>query len=326
MPELEEKKEETVVIESQQNDIADMLDGLMPAPAEQSSEEGKEIEGGDQGKERTEEKAGEQVEGDGRGEEKAEEVKKEAESEEKQVSQEGEKPIPEKPAPTEQKAVEEKKVEETELERLKRENNEFRQHMEELAAQTLAAQAPKQLTPEEQKSRAAAQAKQVLNFLKDDDTFDEVMKSSANFNALLTSVVNTAIAKTVQLLPNITTKYVDTQLETRLAVRDFYTDNSDLLPHRKYVGFVSNEMLAKNPDWSLEKNLEETEKEVRMRLKLPRVAESSAGDHRQISSERTRTVAENPGFVPSGGGGGRRGSVSADKLSVEEKGIMDLIS
>jgi hypothetical protein len=315
-----EKVEEVVLPEVQQSEISDLLDGLMPAQGEQVTSTEEVIVDGNEGKERSEEKAGEQVEGVGTSEEgKAEEVVVESKPEDKASTPvEGEKPT------TAQEPPATPIVEETEIDRLKRENTEFRQHMEELAAQAMQAKQPKQPTPEEQKARTDAAARQVLTFLKDDDTFDEVMKSSANFNALLTSVVNTAVAKTVQLLPNITNQYVDSQLTTRLAVKDFYTDNADLLPHRQYVGFVSNELFAKNPNQSLEENFREVEKEVRARLKIARPTGAGTGEVGQTMSNRT--APSNPGFVPSGGGGGRRGSVSTDRLSAEEKGIVDLIS
>lgn len=317
--ETEVKKEEEVVVpETQQSEIADMLDGLIPAPSEQETVvEKEEVQtSGDEGKERSKEEAGEQVEVRGDGKEEGKEVKPEdlgavSAEEVKKPTEEAQTP----PA-TEQLS---------ELDMAKRELAEMRALMEEMASKTMEPAQKKSLTPEEQKVQKEKAAKQVLTFLKDDETFDEVMKSSVNFNALLTSVVNTAVAKTVQLIPQISNQYIDTQMTTRLAVRDFYMDNPDLLPHKKYVGFVSNELFAKNPDWDLEKNFQETEKEVRTRLKVQRSAGTTQGRQPQTGAG-IRTVDANPGFVPSGGSGGRRGSVSTERLSGEDKQIMDLIS
>jgi len=314
----EEKNEEVVAPETQQSEIADMLDDLMPVQAGQDTTEVKEVaSGSDEGKERSEEKAGEQGEGSSTSEEEG------------KIGEVA--PEPKGAVPTEEitKSTSEAQTPPatSELERAKAELAELRAHIEEMASQAIDAQRSKATTPEQveaQKKQQEAASKQVLPFLKDDETFDEVMKSSINFNALLTSVVNTAVAKTMQLLPQVTNQYVDSQMNTRLAVKDFYTDNSDLLPHKKYVGFVSNELYAKNPTWSIEQNLAETEKEVRNRLKLSRDAGSSVGSGQQNSS--SRTVDTNPGFVPSSGGGGRRGSASVDRLSGEDKQIMDLIS
>lgn len=300
----EERVEEVVVDKTQQVEIDDIIGDFVPATPEapevvepiiETKQEDKTD--GDKGEERAEEETSKQVEAIVK---PTEEVKQE-------------------------EVVVERKVEETELDRIKRENAELRAHMEEVVASVTAQREPKPLTPEQQTERTKQQeaaARQVLPFLKDDAIFDEVMKSSTNFNALLTSVVNTAVAKMAQMLPNITTQYVDNQMTTRLAVQSFYGENKDLLPHKKYVGFVSNELLSKNPDWSLEKNLEETEKEVRSRLKLTR----TSGPVGTIQNEEVSRTVENPGFVPGGGSGGRRSSVNTDRLSGTEKDIMDLIS
>lgn len=222
---------------------------------------------------------------------------------------------------------------ETDLERMTRENAELKAHLEEMAGRFVTPPAPKQLTPEEQaaqKTRIEQQARQVLKFLPDDTVFDDVMKSSDNFNALLTSVVNTAVERSLRLMPQVATQLVEQQINLKTAVRDFYTDNRDLEPHKKYVGFVANEVAAQHSDWGLTQILQETEKEVRGRLKLARAGENmqavQPGSVQQTGTIVNRTAPSNPGFVP-GGGGGRRGSSSSDgNLSSQEKDIMSLIS
>ncbi len=155
------------------------------------------------------------------------------------------------------------------------------------------------------------------------------MKDSNNFNALLTTVVNTAVERSLRLMPQIATQLVDQQITLKTVVNDFYTDNKDLVPHKKYVGFVSNEIASQHPDWGLTQILQETEKEVRNRLRLSRVADNAVpGQTRvqQIERSAARTGIVNPGFVP-GGGGGRKGSASSDgNLSIQEKDILSLIS
>ena len=317
----EVKNDEVVVSEKQQSEIADMLDDLMPVQREQNTSGEKEVtSGGDEREKRSEEEAGGQVEGAGSGKEAEKEVGKEPEPL-------GAVPTEEVKKPTEEAQTPPAIPDLSDLEKANREIAELRGHLEELASRTMEPAVKQPQTPEQveaHKRQQEAAARQVLTFLKDDEVFDEVMKSSTNFNALLTSVVNTAVAKTMQLIPQVTSQYVDNQMSTRLAVKDFYTDNPDLVHHKKYVGFVSNELYAKNPTWSVEQNLVETEKEVRARLKLGKSVGPGGGLPQQNSAGRT--VENNPGFVPSGGGGGRRGSVSADRLSGEDKQIMDLIS
>lgn len=229
------------------------------------------------------------------------------------------------------KPDEQKEVELSEIDRIKKENEELKKHLEEIAERVIAPK-PKPQTEQEvaaSKAEQERQARQILKFLPNDETFDEVMKDSNNFNALLTTVVNTAVERSLRLMPQIATQLVDQQITLKTVVNDFYTDNKDLVPHKKYVGFVSDEIASQHPDWGIVQILQETEKEVRNRLRLARVADNTAhGQTRvqQIERSAARTGIVNPGFVP-GGGGGRKGSASSDgNLSVQEKDILSLIS
>lgn len=318
MSELEEK---------QQTEISDIIEDFMP-PAEPPANESQ-----------TEEPPKTNEEGSGNVEE-GKERQEEATSGQEQITEptkEGEvqvtPPTGEVPPVAPVTPPVEPPKQETDLERMTRENAELKAHLEEMAGRFVTPPAPKQLTPEEQaaqKTRMEQQAKQILKFLPDDTVFDDVMKSSENFNALLTSVVNTAVERSLRLMPQVATQLVEQQINLKTAVRDFYTDNKDLEPHKKYVGFVANEIAAQHSDWGLTQILQETEKEVRGRLKLARAGDNmqavQPGSVQQTGTIVNRTAPSNPGFVP-GGGGGRRGSSSSDgNLSSQEKDIMSLIS
>ncbi len=225
---------------------------------------------------------------------------------------------------------------ELELERFKKENEELRAHLEEVAGKVLTpsqpqvAKTPEQIEAEKQKQLEAA--RQVLAFLPDETRFDEVLKNKDNFNALLTAVVNTAVERSLRLMPTVAGNLVEQKITLNEAVRSFYTDNSDLIPHKKYIGFIANEITAQHPDWALQQILQETEKVARERLRIARGAQvgtpSAAGNGGTISrAGGGHTPPQNPGFVPSASGGGRRGSGSADgNLTAVEKDIMSLIS
>ncbi len=319
MSELEEK---------QQTEISDIIEDFLPQteppasepPAEEPPKTNEEGTGNvEEGEERTKETPS--------GQEQTIEPPKEGET---QVTP----PVGEVPpvTPPVTPPVEPPK-QETEVERITRENAELKAHLEEMAAKFVTPPPPRQLTPEQQeaeKKRMEQQARQVLKFLPDDTVFDDVMKSSDNFNALLTSVVNTAVERSLRLMPQVATQLVEQQINLKNAVRDFYTDNRDLEPHKKYVGFVANEIAAQHSDWGLTQILQETEKEVRGRLKLARAGDNMQAVHvgsvQQTGTIVNRTAPSNPGFVP-GGGGGRRGSSSSDgNLTSQEKDIINLIS
>ncbi len=266
-----------------------------------------------------------------------EEVKESGEEGKERSEKEADKQEPITPVKEGEEKVEDAEtkvvVEDTELEKIRRENLELKQHLEEMAGKYISPKESKPLTEQEVAAQKEAQAnasKQILKFLPSDEVFDDVMKDVNNFNALLTSVVNTAVERSLRLMPQIATQLVDQQMTLKTVINDFYTDNKDLMPHRKYVGYVSNEIASQHPDWNLSQILQETEKEVRNRLTLARIADNTAsgqgGTIAQHTSGNVRTVPNNPGFVP-GGGGGRRGPSSGNgNLSVQEKGILDLIS
>ncbi len=305
--------EENVV---QEKEINEVLGDFIPAQEAVASEtevvEEKPVEVKEdeqKGEERPEEKAGEQKpDGKPAEEEKPEEVKQ---------------PVVEEKAAV----VEEKPAQEDELQKARRELAETRAHLEELAGRVVAP--PQVQKTEEQvkkeQEQAAARARAPLKFLPNDAAFDEVMKTADNFNQLLTAVVNYTAERVLRMVPQVATSYVDQQLTYKTAAQDFYRENEDLIPHMKYVGYVSNELLAQHTDWDLPTLLKETEKEVRTRLKLGKVVQAQVGTGQQIGTGVTRTVASNPGFVPGSGGGGRRGSVSSPLTGVE-KDVMDLIS
>jgi hypothetical protein len=220
-------------------------------------------------------------------------------------------------------------VAEDEVTLMKKENEALKAYIEEVAGR-LVTPKPKEMTPEEQEAmqrQREAASKQVLKFLPNDEVFDEVMKSSDNFNALMTSVVNTAVERSLRIMPHIATQLVEQQVTLKTAINNFYQDNMDLVPHKKYVGFIANEVTAQHPDWGLTQILQETEKEARTRLRLGRAAEGNITLANQQSGQQSaRTAPTNPGFVPSGSGG-RKGTASANgNLTVQEKDILNLIS
>jgi len=315
----------------QQEQINDVLEDFVPSVEESQTENASdttnteasstntEVEGGngdvEEGKERqTEETSGQ--------EQASEDTTKEKEGIEESGQAQTIHP--------EEKKIE-SKAEETDIERLIRENNELKIHLEELAGRFVNPP-QKKLTEEEQRAKQfedEKRSRQILKFIPDDKAFDEVMGKTDHFNALLTSVVNTAVERSLRLMPQVATSLVDQQVTLKNAVRDFYLDNKDLVPHKKYVGFVSDELSAQHPEWGLDQLLQETEKEVRARLKLSRPVSNQSQNTetrvQRLNNQGISTVA-NPGFVPSGGGGRRSVASANGNLSKQEKDIVDLIS
>jgi len=312
-------------LDQQQTEISEIIEDFIPATQEVGSTETTEQAAPVKSEHIETKPVDEKVEEEVKDGKEGEERKSEEASGQEQVGK------PAEEVKEEVKSEEQKEVELSEVEKIKKENEELKRHLEEIAERIITPK-PKQQTEQEiadAKAEKDRQSKQILKFLPSDEVFDEVMKDSNNFNALLTTVVNTAVERSLRLMPQIATQLVDQQITLKTVVNDFYIDNKDLVPHKKYVGFVSNEIASQHPDWGLTQILQETEKEVRNRLKLSRVADNTALGQtkvQQIERSAARTAPVNPGFVP-GGGGGRKGSASSDgNLSVQEKDIMSLIS
>ena len=312
-------------LDQQQTEISEIIEDFIPATQEVGSTETTEQAASVESEHIETKPVDEKVEEEVKDGKEGEERKSEEASGQEQVGK------PAEEVKEEVKSEEQKEVELSEVEKIKKENEELKKHLEEIAERIITPK-PKQQTEQEiadAKAEKDRQSKQILKFLPSDEVFDEVMKDSNNFNALLTTVVNTAVERSLRLMPQIATQLVDQQITLKTVVNDFYIDNKDLVPHKKYVGFVSNEIASQHPDWGLTQILQETEKEVRNRLKLSRVADNTALGQtkvQQIERSAARTGNVNPGFVP-GGVGGRKGPASSDgNLTIQEKDIMSLIS
>jgi len=309
------------VDEKNLQEIGDLIADYVP-PVEGATEEEVKVDG-QEGQERSEEAAGGQVEAVAEsGKEEKEEVKPPVEGEPGPAPVAA--PVVEVKPPEELAPV----VEKTEIELMREENAALKAHIEEIVGKLAGPREVKPVTEEERVAQAEAAKKQVLQFIDSNETFDTVMSDVKNFNALLTAVVNTSVERGLRMIPQVVTSIVDQTVTLKTAVADFYRANGDLVPHKKYVGFIANEVTAEHPDWELEKVMEEVENQARGKLRLPKreVIESQQNISSPSGGGESTAKVKNPGFVPGGGGGGRRGSVSSSgNLTKVEKDILDII-
>lgn len=157
------------------------------------------------------------------------------------------------------------------------------------------------------------------------EEFEDALSSAKNLNTLLTKVATTAAdegqrrgyEQAIRETPALVDKLTGDTLSLREAVRDFLDVNKDLIPVRKFVGVITNELKAENPDWPLNKLFDEAGKVVRERLKLSKVA-------KDINDQEG--VEGKPGFTPRGGGGGgsARNKDTKSKLSPLQEEISEL--
>jgi hypothetical protein len=100
------------------------------------------------------------------------------------------------------------------------------------------------------------------------DDYEEALGSAAGFQKVMEKVHTSATMSVLTRLPDIVTSLVSEQVTIQNMVSDFYKVNNDLLPYRNFVGFVTNELSGKHPDWDYRKLFEEVETETRSRLNI----------------------------------------------------------
>jgi len=155
------------------------------------------------------------------------------------------------------------------------------------------------LTKKEPKTAAPTTSPPVeeLDFLGED--IDPRDMTNEELNKILNKVYKAgseAMRKsqedTLRSIPKIVKTNVVTQATLKSATEKFFNDNKDLLPFRKAVATVYEELASENPDWKLDKILEETEREARKRLELHKRTD--------VTSAPTTSAPASPKFPKTG--------------------------
>jgi len=138
------------------------------------------------------------------------------------------------------------------------------------------------------------------DFFEDDEAYETAMSSRENFNALLREVAKqSALAASRAILPRlqpIIQKTVANESAQATLVQEFYKSNPELLPNRRFVGYLFSQIQAKSPELSHAELLELTGVEARKSLGLSKG--TPTGKSRR-GKRKGRTA-------PGGRGGGRR--------------------
>lgn len=149
------------------------------------------------------------------------------------------------------------------------------------------------------------------NFYDSKEEYDKSFEDQETQNKVLSRVVAVTAQQILTNLPKVVSNIVKSQVEVSTKVNSFFADNKDLLAHRQFVGFVSNDLQGKNPSWTLDKLFGELGKEVRTRIGL---------------AQTTKTpLPGKGGFPPTKGGGARLPGKKTETLTSLEKEIDDLI-
>lgn len=173
----------------------------------------------------------------------------------------------------------------------------------------------------------------VIEFVKSEEELNQVLDSVGNFNSFLTrfasdiaqniraQVVSEAKEATMVSIPALVGNLAEQAVNMRMAVKEFYSANSDLAPYASYVGSVANEIAAREPQLPLDQLFEKLGPEVRSRLHLKERVLSQALPG---AGPEPTPSAEGPAFPPSSGG--TRKPTGADvKLSKTEREILEML-
>lgn len=121
-----------------------------------------------------------------------------------------------------------------------------------------------------------------LDDLLGDLSFDEVMSDQTLFMGFMQNAMAIAAEQSVERVATTMPQYVINQVKQQQtltnATDNFYEKNEQLVPHRKVVGMLANEVVAEHQDWNLDQVFEETAKRsyTLLNMKKEAIAESSA--------------------------------------------------
>lgn len=237
--------------------------------------------------------------------------------------------LPIEEPPIEEPPKEEPPKEEDPLEALKKENESLRSTIEQVMRDMGAPPKPKEKTPEEIKAEEEANKNRgpiVLPFFKKDEDIDNAFKSVESANRFMTSVVATAVEVIGKQIPTIASRIADQQITLKMATKEFFDNNSDLLKYKEYCGFIANKLASDNPDWTISKLMEEVGTKTREALRIKGQISSpniSANNDSGNAGGNPPSVRRKGPALPPTGGGGRKGG--ATQLSGMEKELQDMI-
>jgi len=148
---------------------------------------------------------------------------------------------------------------------------------------------------------------QDMPIVQDSDALDDILSSPDNFNSVMNTTLQGFGEQLMKAIPGIVQNAVVQQNSMQEMAKQFYTENSDLGGYKKFVSQVSEKLSSEHPDWGVEKLMDETAKEARMRLNLRKKTQK-------------KNTSKNPGLPKrqSGGTRGRRNTPNPKQSQIDE--------
>lgn len=148
-----------------------------------------------------------------------------------------------------------------------------------------------------------------LGFFKDKAEYEAAFEKPEVMSEVMGRVATSAVQTVLKTIPQVISNTVKAQIEVQTRISDFFKENKELEAHKEFIGYVSNDLSGKNPDWTLKKLFEELPKEVKKRIGL---------------KENVKPGGKTPAQPPKKGGA-RVPAEKTDELQPLEKEIADLM-
>lgn len=128
-----------------------------------------------------------------------------------------------------------------------------------------------------EKNKEKPKEKEVYEFIKKDEDFDEIINDRRKFNSLLSDIYNLAQETITASIPSVVARTVQEQVATGTAMNRFLSENKDLFEENIPSGKDPNEIKMKRWSW-LQKKMTELQTEDPSLSSDPYKLISRAGD------------------------------------------------
>jgi len=266
----------------------DLTDDNLPTEVEGDHEQEATAKAGEEEPEVRDEEGEEELSGEESEEGEEEEVKEVEEVEEKEA-----RPL---------------KGKESEVELLRREVIETRRQMDQMLQSGRFVKAPDDSIGGDRDQRKELQ---VLDFIRNDEEYESAISSRDSLNRLMNRVYYTALQETQRAVPIVAQAVVEQTFQLQAMAKDFFEKNRDLLPYRRFVGSVVNEVYAENPSKDPVKVLDEAATRARKSLRL------KVQQKKEMRRSKGAKVSAGANFTPTQGSRPPIKSDTRTKLQIE---------
>lgn len=238
---------------------------------------------------------------------------------EEEVIDEDEDEEPEEDEDEEEESAEEEEEEVSELEQYKKQVAELRNQITELSKDA-GGKSIELPSGEEEGEEEEVDTSQQVEYVGDDETFDEITTDRKSFNKFLNDFATRIEERTLRKSVDAATQRSTATMTLQQRVADFYKQHQDLKPHQEFVGYQVNKILAEKPELANDMDglLDEAAKRSRAALAMSNKAQKSEKKRRKAQSKKRK-----PAFA--GKQKGQRAHKKEDDLNDQQKQIAELI-